>query len=275
MQSNKLLRSGAVLIAASAMAVQGRADIINGSFETGNFTGWTLAGFTGQILPLNDTNHTFQNYITNQNAGTAKAPTNAVVTSQTSNFDGFGPPVSPAVNPTDGTHLAFLSNETSAGNNTLTGSSISQSFLVGPGTTSLNFDVQFLSNEDLDSQWDFGGVALLNGTTVLAQFNLDHDPTLGTSAANAHATAAAAGGFFDSTGWLHESFSLTGLSGDTLTVMAYVTNTGDMSVESRLLLDNVTTVPEPSSLLPLSSILLVLAVACYRQLHLRKSDRAL
>ena len=39
--------------------------------------------------------------------------------------------------------------------------------------------------------------------------------------------------------WLSRSFSLLGLDGQTVTVVGYVTNTGDMSVESRLLLDNV------------------------------------
>jgi hypothetical protein len=114
-------------------------------------------------------------------------------------------------------------------------------------------------------------VALLQGTTlsspILGQFNLDHDPTLGTSAANVHATAIAAGGFKDSTPWLSQSFNLTGLGGQNLTIVAYATNTSDTSAETRLLLDNVRVngVPESSTIILLGIAMGTLTASRSRQ----------
>ena len=244
------------------------ADIVNGGFETGDFTGWTMAGFIGQTLPRDDSgsNHNYESYIANQNAGTATIPTNSVETSQTSAF--FDGASSPAINPTEGTYLAFLDNETAAGAGILEGSSITQSFVVGPGATSLTFDIQFLTNEDVPSTilpagtgWDFGGFALLHGSAAIQQFNLDE---LLASPANAHAMGTASGGFTGSTGWLSGSFDLSGLEGQSLTLVGYVTDTGldptDTLGESRLLLDNIQLV-EADSPVPEASSLSLLLVA--------------
>jgi hypothetical protein len=247
--------------------------LVNPGFETGNFSGWTVSGYTGVFLSADDdTNHTTANYLLSEAAGTPATPTNGVVTSQTANFDGFGPASSPAIGPTQGSYFAFISNETSAGNLTLEGSAIRQTFTVSPRATALTFSVQFLSNEDIDSLFDFGGVALLSTTgSVISEFTLDNDPGTGTSPTNVHATANAAGGFFDSTGWLSTSFGLSGLSGQTVTLLAYSTNTGDQSVESRLLLDNVvevgSTVPEPSTLSYMILAALVAVIGFRRKLR--------
>lgn len=232
------------------------ADIVNGGFETGDFTGWTVAGFTGQTLLRDDSgsNHNYQSYIANQNAGVVATPSDGVVTSQTSNFFGA---LNSAIDPAAGTFLAFLDNATPAGIDPLTGSSITQSFLLGAGATSLTFDIQFLTDEDIGLGFDFGGLALVQGSTVLDQFNLDE---LASGPANAHATAIASGGFRGSTGWLSESFDVSGVAGQSVTLVAYITNTEDMAGESRLLLDNIQLV-EAASPVPEASSLSLLLVA--------------
>jgi hypothetical protein len=230
-----------------------RADIINGGFETGDFTGWTRAAFNDQHLPASPTNHNAQSYILNQSLGTPATDTNAVIMTQTAPFPGQTNGGGPAIGPTQGKFFAFLSTETSAGDMTLVGSSISQTFTVPAGAKSLSFDVRFLTTELATfPDDDFGGVALLRGSTILGQFNLDNDPT---SPADAHTAAIPAGGFRASTPWLTDSLSVAGLDGQSLTLLAYATNTDDNEIESRLLLDNVhitvappPAVPEPSTL---------------------------
>lgn len=243
------LAGAATLFALTSPAA--RAQVVNGSFETGDFTGWARSGFFNSSAggPTSGAPN-FATFQAAQNAAPGKADTNAVVTAQTGAFDGNGNGSLP-VGPTNGRYLAFLSNETSAGDSTLTGSSLTQSFTVPFGITFLSLDVRLLNNDDSGSFArfdDFGGVALLQGTSVFAQYNLDL--AAGTSA-NAHVTAAAgAGGFVNSTPWQGVSFNVGALQGKTVTLTAYVTNYGgDNFTETRLLLDNVRTlaVPEPSA----------------------------
>jgi hypothetical protein len=255
-------RFGRAVLGLAALALltwgagRARADIINGGFETGDFTGWTRAAFNppnGPFPPASANNHNAQTYISFQNAGPAATDTNAVIMTQTAPFFQQTNSGGPAIGPTQGKFFAFLSTETSAGDMTLVGSSISQTFTVPASAKSLSFDVRFLTTETAQfPDDDFGGVALLRGSTILDQFNLDNDPA---SPADAHTAAVAAGGFRASTPWLSESFSLAGLDGQSLTLLAYTTNTSDNEIESRLLLDNVQitatpagTIPEPSTL---------------------------
>ncbi|HEX3882023.1 MAG TPA: Ig-like domain-containing protein, partial [Stellaceae bacterium] len=222
-----------------ALTVTGTAEtsIANGDFASGDFSGWTQSTFvTNPEQALDDANHTTAGFLANEAAGAPAPATNGVETTQTTDF--LNDPSGTAItSPGPATNFAFLSNQISANEDLLTGSEISQSFTATGAA--LAFSVQFLSDEAVDSDWDYGGVALLSGSTVIDQFTLDHDPDSTTSAADVHATANPAGGFFDSTGWLNQSFSLNGLNGQTLTLVAYVENTGDRSVESRLLLTNV------------------------------------
>jgi hypothetical protein len=233
-----------------------RADFMNGSFETGDFTGWTRSGFFDPNGSPDTGVPNFATFLAAQNSFPAFPDNNAVVTSQTAAFDGNGPAFSPAVFPTRGQFLAFISNQTSAGDGTLTGSSISQTFTLPSDASKLSFDVRLLNNDDptfFAFANDFGGIALSQGSTILRQFNLDLDPT---TTADAHVTAnALAGGFFNSTPWISHSFDVSALDGQTVSFTAYSLNYGgDNFVETRLLLDNVqiqgaaTAVPEPSGL---------------------------
>jgi hypothetical protein len=248
----------AVLVSAAlvwfiGLVAPANAILINGGFDTGNFSGWTHAGFFRGSGGPTSGGPNYANFLAAQVGAAATPDSNAVVASQTSAFDGFGI-AGPAVLPTSDGFLAFISNQTSIGNNTLTGSSISQTFTLPVGATSLAFDARLL-NDDSPTSFvtfdDFGGLALTQGSTVLAQFNLDLNPA---SAANAHVTAGAnVGGFRNSTIWLSSAFNVAGLGGQSVTLTAYSVNFGgDNSFETRLLLDNVrvtalSAVPEPGA----------------------------
>src|SRR5271166_3161043 len=160
----------AVGIAAIGLAAAATADaqITNGSFETGNFTGWSESGFIIAGGSLSSGGPQYSTYLAMQAAGVPKAPTDGVVASQTTAFDGFGV-AGPAILPTNGSFLAFVANETSAGNDSITGTAISQTFTVPAGATQLTFDVRLLNNDDSGAfvtYDDFGGVALTQGATV-------------------------------------------------------------------------------------------------------------
>lgn len=214
----------------AAFALPASAQITNGGFETGDFTGWTTASHSDGYQSYGTT-HQYSTIATGFSTGTSVTHSNEVLSSLGSD-----------IFPTEGSLFASLSNFTG-----LTATKITQDFVVPTAAGKLSFDTRFLSGEDISSLWDFGGVALLNGSTVVAQYNLDNSGD-----ADLHASSTAAGGFPDSTPWTSHSFSLTGLGGDTLTLVAYVSNVTDTAVESRLLLDNVhfsgaATTPEPGT----------------------------
>jgi hypothetical protein len=234
---------------------QAQADIINGSFETGDFSGWSRGAFVG--FSPDTGGPTYQTFATARTTDLPISDTNAVITSQTTAFDNNGPVVSTPVGPTNGRFLAFLSNATTAGDGVMTGSFITQTFTLPKGSQTLSFDVRLLNNDDAISfpvADDFGGVALLRGSTLLGQYNLDLDQTSG---ANGHVVAdTLTGGFYNSSTWRHVTFDASGSSGANVTLTAYVMNYGgDNFVESRLLLDNVQVpaVPAPPAAILLGS----------------------
>lgn len=256
-----------LLVASSAQA----ALLSNGGFEAGDFTGWSVTAFTGQHLGQDDSKHTTANFLANEAAGVSALSGNGVVTSQNGSFDGNGPVASTAVIATEASHLAFISNETGAGDGSIVGSAIRTTFTVIAHASTLTFNTQFLSNEEVDGAFDFGGVALLDSLNhILAELTLDSDPTNGSSAAHAHATLTTSdpsspahpgvGGFLNSTGWLTGSFDLTGFDGQQLTLLAYSNQTGDDQTESRLLLDNIAQTASNPVPLPTSVAFLLPAV---------------
>lgn len=239
--------AGSVIMLAGSAAQA--SPIANAGFETGDLSGWTLDGvqlpqdYVGDnTLAKDDTNHTTANFVQQTNDGSTVAGEGGALTSLVD------------INPTNGNYFARISNDGSG--NGFEGSYLYQGLDITAGMSALSFDVQFLTDESTDSMWDFGGVALVDSTSlnVLREFVLDHDPTTGTSLADAHTSPVASGGFDLSTGWISHSFDLTGLAGTNAYFVAYVTNTGDTEQVSQLLLDNVslkagtTKVPEPATL---------------------------
>jgi hypothetical protein len=228
------------------------ATLTNGSFETG-FAGYTRDAFLDFNAAVVGT-PSYGAFLAAQtdSSRTTVTDSNAVVASQTTTFDGRGT-TGPAVLPTNGNSLAFLSNETSAGDGTLTGSSISQTFTIPIGTSTFSFNIALLNDDAVPSPAfnDFGGLALLFGSAVVDQYNLD---LVGMANANV-VLGAARGGFLNSTPWESVSFDISALQGQTVTLVGYVTQVGDNTVESRLVLDNLvlngqtSTVPEPGSLI--------------------------
>jgi hypothetical protein len=238
-----------ILAVGSSSAVPA-VGLTNGGFETGDLTGYTRQGFINSAGGPNFGGPTYQTFVNAQTIGTTIPDSNVAESSQTTAFDGNGI-AGPAISPTNGNFMGFVSGETSAGDNTLTGSSLLQTFTVPVGATRIDFDLRLLNNDDPNAfvQFDdFGGMALSQGATVLAQYNLDLNPA---TAANGHVTAGAnMGGFVNSTLWASPNFSLVGLGGQNVTLTAYSINYGgDNFVETRLLVDNIriTTVPEPAS----------------------------
>ena len=246
------------------------AMLTNGDFETGDFTGYSRSGFLDLQPPAG--NPSYATFLAGQAAGSSIADSNAVVMSQTSTFDGNGV-AGPPVLPTQGNFLAFLSNETSAGDFSMTGSSISQTFTIPAGTSTFSADIALLNDTapaDFSTLDDFGGIALLQGTTVISQYNID---LAGSPGANQSvAPGANRGGFLNSTAFITVNFDVTAIAGQDVTFTGYVIQGGnDNFGESRLLLDNLRlspatiTVPEPGSSMAWIALAVMLIVLRFRQ----------
>lgn len=239
--------------------------ILNGGFEAGDLSNWSQVAFLFSGGGPTSGGPVFETYVTalasaRLNAGTNMvADSNGVLTMQTDAFDGYGI-TSAAIAPVSGSFLAFVTNETSSGNNTLTGSSISQTITVPGNATVLSFSLALLNNDASNAfvtYNDFGGAALSQGTTVLAQYNLDLNPA---SSANGHVTSGAhLGGFQNSISFFTVTFDVSPLQGQSIDLTFYAMNYGgDNSVETRLLIDEIQflSIPEPAT-----TVLLAMGVA--------------
>ena len=212
----KWLIAGAVLLAATTGQVH--ATLINGGFETGDFSGWNTAGVTSiqtAAFGTGPTEGTYQALMTN--AGGSQS------TASIETFLGL----------TLGT-LTSLSTGTPT-----EGSAISQT-ITGNAGDILSFDWNFLTNEGTPTSTsinDFSFWSLVNiqGGTVLASTQF---PTFSSSPSV----------FNEETGFNTVSYELPS-SGSFLLGFG-VMDVGDTIVDSGLLIDNVTItgVPEPTSL---------------------------
>ena len=214
----KWLIAGAVLLAATTGQVH--ATLINGGFETGDFSGWNTAGVTSiqtAAFGTGPTEGTYQALMTN--AGGSQS------TASIETFLGL----------TLGT-LTSLSTGTPT-----EGSAISQT-ITGNAGDILSFDWNFLTNEGKPSGFnDFSFWSLVNvqGGTVLANTQF---PTFSSSPSV----------FGEETGFNTVSYALP--SSDSFLLGFGVMDVNDFVVNSGLLIDNVritggtTPVPEPTSL---------------------------
>ena len=240
--------------------------ILNGDFETGTLSSWTGSAFINNSGGPSTGGPTFQTYLTAASAGLATTATNGVISSQSSAFDGFDVSSSSIASPV-GSFMAFVTNETSGGNRTLTGSLISQTFTIPTGATEITFQLALLNNDQpgaFVTYDDFAGAALTQGSTVFAQYNLDLNPL---SSADGHVTDNAnLGGFRNSAPFRNVTFNVSSLVGQTVTLNFYSINYGgDNSVETRLLADGITLVPEPGTFALLGSGLGLLGLAAWRR----------
>jgi PEP-CTERM motif len=196
------------------------AAVVNGGFETGDLTGWTLVGSgqsTGSGIGVTPTAGSFQGYIETTGNFTALAP--AVVASL-----GVG-----------GIAIAGLG----AGAPT-NGTGLSQDVMVSAGDT-LSFDWNFLTDELNEAATfnDFGFFTIDGSALLLASRN-----------SSTYDTVLPPAGFDGQTDWATQTYTFTSAGLHKLGFGVF--NVGDSGHNSVLLLDAVSIgVPEPSSIVML------------------------
>src|SRR5579871_1907070 len=216
------------------------AQVMNGSFETGDFTGWTTTGFTAieqdTTAPTADGNFaSFEIHPTSGNFEVLAA----------TDFFGVSNPVSPTALETflglNSGSLNAIASAAIAGDVVDDGSAFKQTLVV-TSTSRLSFDWNFLTNETLAPiNNDYGFYTLGSMVTELAD-------------AQNSLFFAVPGGidapYVAETGW--STVSMT-LAPGTYTLGFGAVNINDNTVSSGLLVDNVTltgvasTTPEPGA----------------------------
>ena len=225
-----------VLLSVLALSLQA-AQITNGSFETGDLTGWTV---TGNVFP-----------VVNPTTGLV----NVLATNQWGTFAAQ-----------DGTYFAEISNSPAVNTPPIHDfSSLSTgTFFINPGAT-LSFTYDFLTNEFTDGL-DYAQVVVLgsSGQVVLATYtpfmtNQSGGCTITPAAAPDGSTVCA------ETGWTPTTLSLSAFAGQNVRFAFQVfdsfpngsSSAQDNGVDSVLLLDAVSgtglavaqTIPEPTTFL--------------------------
>lgn len=198
-------------------AVDLNAGVINGGFETGNFTGWTTIGTTSVTgittlsnIPINPTG----------TASITTTPTEGVFQSLLTTGTGVS---ASSLNSFFGITLPANQNGIAT-----EGSGIKQVVSLSAGQT-LSFDWRFVSSESFNSGFDYSFLSVNGAITTLGTFNSVPYPTN------------------------YNTFVYTAATTGTYTFGVGVVDTGDTVVDSRLFVDNfrtssVATVPEPTSM---------------------------
>jgi hypothetical protein len=219
----------AVLFLGSGTA---KADIVNGGFETGDFTGWSTLGnnsVVGALGNINPPQGSFQALVDN-NAPSVSAASLAAFLGITS---------------------AQLQATIPSGNTPFDGSGIKQTVSVNAGDK-LTFQWNFLTDEAIgDSTFNDTGFVTIVPSANPAQ-------TLASTLSSGFISGDSSG-FGMQTGF--NTFSFTFPTSGTFTIGVGAVNVSDANVPSALLVDNfaittTTVVPEPASITVLGAGLL-------------------
>lgn len=200
-----------------------QAQIVNGSFETGDFSGFNTIGNTSieSAFGSGPTDGNFQALLSTGG--------NSVSDAEIESFLGLSPG-----------SLDTLSATTPNGGNVTEGSALSQSFNAEAGDT-LTFDFNFLTNEATPAPFNDLAFVAIAGLEVLADTNATFVDSLIS--------------FAEETGFGTFSFILP--TAGTFTLGVGIVDEGDTLVSSGLLVDNISvakSVPEPASLLGLLAV---------------------
>ncbi len=224
MISSKRLVFCAMLICGVAFFdVRSDAGLINGSFET-QMTGWTTLGPNSSVSggTINGYSATDGNHYAS--IGTGAGAVSVSVHDFLLNSAGL---------PTDYVSSTFAS--------ATEGATLFQTFTLAAGMNRLAFSWNFLTDEGFQSPDfnDFAFALLYNQTT---------STIAGTAVLDTFSPLTFDGGpqFMDSTGWMNVEFGNL-IAGDEYTIAFGVFDVVDNIVDSGLLVDNVRSIPEPSS----------------------------
>ena len=210
--------------------------LLNGGFETGDFTGWTTLGETNietSAFGSGPTQGTSQASLSTEGATFASSIIEEFLGLEIGSLTNFGIPLDPFLRSPDG--------EPFPGGIATQGSAIRQTFTANAGDI-LTFDWNFLSNEPalFPPSNDFSFVSISSLQDLAGALDQRFQPVISPMTR-----------FFQETGF--QPFSFTVPTTGTYTLGIGVTDWRDTTKDSVLLVDNVqlASVPEPTSTLGL------------------------
>lgn len=222
------------LLAISWSNSPGRAAIVNGSFDN-FYNGWTTVGpnsVVPNIAGVLPTNGNSMAYLSSGDGAVNLSVHTFIIDSGLGFAPGF-----------------FEAEIQAAYPNATEGATLFQPFTMEPNRNELRFDLNFLTNETSSAQPnnDFAFYWLVDSSSNVVTFNA-------VDVLNSSFTPTPTGSpYVDQTGWMN--FSITGLTpGESYSLVFGVFDNVTTGGSSSLLVDNIRTVPEPSSALLLALV---------------------